>query len=110
MTKVSEIREFGFEDLAKALFTASGISDVLWHLGVKLRLGGITAGWGEEDGNVTHMPTGLVGIEAVALTPAVAPGPMVFDAAKLYGAKLSKTVKPAAKRITQVARKAAPKH
>lgn len=81
-TENRAIVELDWPDVAKALFTAKGITAGHWQVAMKLRFAGTTAEFGEAStGETEALPTGLVGINAIALMPVDGPGPMVFDAA-----------------------------
>lgn len=84
MSEKDTHRLFSWEQVAAALFHFQGIEEGLYHIGVNLRMAGLTTHW-EQVGNPPGeaIPTAMVGITAIGLTPAKAPGPMVFDAAKL---------------------------
>lgn len=72
---------FSLEQIVAALFAASGINSGLWRLAAKVRFAAITAGFPDEKGILADMPSGMVGIEGLALFSVDEPGPMVFDAA-----------------------------
>ena len=72
--------EFGFEEIAAALFAAKGIESGLWRVAAKLRFAGATAGFVDAKG-VVNLPTAMVGIEGLALFPVTEPAHLVFDAA-----------------------------
>ncbi len=81
-TENRAIVELDWPDVAKALFTAKGITAGHWQVAMKLRFAGTTAEFREAStGETEALPTGLVGINAIALMPVDGPGPMVFDAA-----------------------------
>lgn len=73
--------EFGFEEVAAALFAAHGIKSGLWRVAAKLRFAGITVAFPDETVGAMDMPTGMVGIEGLALFSVTEAGQMVFDAA-----------------------------
>ena len=73
---------FEWSDVARLLFKAKGINSGYYRLALKLRLAGTTAPFSEEKGGASQfLPTGMIGIDSLALMPADAPGPMVFNAA-----------------------------
>lgn len=70
-----------WEQVAQAIFSAQGISQGLWHIGVGLRFAGVTGDWKEPDGtDAGGFPTAFVAVTGVGLTPVSEPGAMVFDA------------------------------
>lgn len=91
---------FSLEDVAYALMRQRGITEGLWRIGCTMRFGGVTLGW-ESGGNVDHLPTGMIGLTGIGLTPVNAPGELVFDAAQV----LDGPARPAKKRASR-ARKA----
>ena len=82
-TKKAEITtvEFAWEEVARSLFIAQGITSGLWHLAVKVNFAATTVK--TEPGSPDGMPTGIVGMVGLALIPAPEPGLMVFDASTL---------------------------
>ena len=73
---------FSLEEVAYALFAQRGIKSGLWQFGAKLRFIGLTSKMPLPEGSEVSMPSGLVGIEGLALHAAKKPGELVFDAAK----------------------------
>ena len=73
--------EFAWEEVARSLFVAQGITSGLWHLAVKVNFAATTVK--TEPGSPDGMPTGMVGMVGLALIPAPEPGLMVFDASTL---------------------------
>ena len=84
-TKKAEITtvEFAWEEVARSLFTAQGISSGLWHLAVKVNFIATTVKIETGPGSPDGMPTGMVGMVGLALIPVPEPGLMVFDASTL---------------------------
>lgn len=71
-----------WEQVAAAIFQYHGIDKGLYHVGVSLRMSGVTQHQiGSPPGE--SLPTAIVGMVAIGIQPAKAPGPMVFDAGKL---------------------------
>lgn len=77
--------DFAWDEVARALFVARGIHSGLWHFAVKVQFAATTVEMSAPDGASIPprmgMPTGMVGMQGLALIPVDKPGPMVFDAA-----------------------------
>jgi hypothetical protein len=105
---IAQMIELDWEQVVKALFASLGIEKGFWHLGVQVHFGATTGGWGEPEKAIA-LPTGLIGMKGIGLSPAPGPGPMVFDASVL-GTKpaVSKApVKPSARPVAKKAKVAA---
>jgi len=92
-----EMVDLDWQEVAAAVLAARGIKTGLWRFAARLQFAATTVSWRPEDGAESHKPTGLIGIEGLAMMHADAPGPMVFDAATLSRAA-SPSKRPAAKR------------
>lgn len=95
---------FDWETVARALVKEHGITDGIWRISLRLRFGGVTAGWAgpTSPSNQSFVPTGIVGVESVSLVRATSlEQPLAFDAVALLApkararpAKASATAKP----------------
>lgn len=72
-------KEFPWAEVAVMLIKSSGITSGLWHVGARFGFAAINAGPVPAE----VVPTAVVGLQSVILSPAEAPGPLVFDAAEL---------------------------
>lgn len=90
-------RMLSMAELASAIFKAEGITTGFWRLGCHLRFAGSTFGYEEADGAVSYLPTGLVGVVGMGLTPVDGPGELVFNAAELT----QPARRPAAKKVSR---------
>ncbi|WPH14708.1 hypothetical protein [Variovorax paradoxus] len=85
-TKRAEVAEpahlFSWQQVAAALFAANGIKSGWWRLGVQLRFAAITTRMAEPGQVHQAMPTGMVGVDKVAVYEVSQGGDMVFDASR----------------------------
>lgn len=86
-TNDSHKYEFGWNELVPLLFAAKGITDGLWHVGVRLRFAGANAG----PTLAEVLPSGIVGMSAVTLVPVKEAGPLVYDAKALASVGVAKS-------------------
>lgn len=77
---------FSWEEVAAALFVKKGITSGLWRIGVRLRFAAANTGPSDD----LMMPSGVMGIDAVALTKVDALGPLVFSASPGVGRTVRK--------------------
>jgi hypothetical protein len=87
--------EFNWQQLARELLTAKGISKGWWRVGMKLHFGAITAQMGAPGQVQVPMPTALVGIDSVAIYATTQGGDLVFDAGKNFAPVPAGAVAPA---------------
>ena len=81
---------FDWETVARALVKEHGITDGIWRISLRLRFGGVTAGWAEptSPSDRRFVPTGVVGVESVSLVRATSlEQPLAFDAVALLAPK-----------------------
>jgi hypothetical protein len=77
----AEVR-LAWREVAAAVFAARGITTGLWKVGVGLKFAALNAGPSMEE----VLPAGVIAVEALVLTKAAEPGPLVYDAASVTGA------------------------
>lgn len=77
---------FSWQQVVSALLKEHNVTSGLWTAGVSLRFAALNSGPSEEQ----MMPSGLVGVESIVLSPATQPGPLVFDAAEFGARPVSK--------------------
>ena len=84
MSKSESPITFEWDEIAAALFAAQKITKGYWFLGVGMVVGATSLPWKNgQSGVEAQWPSVQMGFQAIVLTPAQGPGPMVFDAAKL---------------------------
>lgn len=81
MNEADLVHDLTWPEIAAALFAARGIKKGLWRVAAKLRFAGLTTEWPIDQVSPSLLPTGMIGIEGLAIFEADEPGPMVFDAA-----------------------------
>lgn len=68
--------EFPWEEVARVLLKAKGITSGLWHVGLRLQFAATAVGPTPTE----LLPGAIVGVQTVTLTQVDQPGPLVYDA------------------------------
>lgn len=72
-------RMFDLKELCTLLVRESGVSEGVWDLSFEFQVGFGAAG----PAGSTPLPSAIVGVKRIGLTPAKGPGPYTVDAAEI---------------------------
>ena len=81
---MAEMIEFTLDDIAKILILASGTETGLWRIAAHFQMRAVTTAATTAGSSEGVFPAVLGALDRLALIPAEKPGPLTYDASKVF--------------------------